>query len=201
MKIRKNDTVLVISGKDKGKKGKVRFAYPKEGKLIVEGVNFVKKHAKAKGQAKQAGIIELEARLNIGNVMLLVLNLPLIGMWVKVLKVPYKILFPLIILFCLIGSYSVNFRVIDMVVMLAFGGIGYLMKKYQYDGGPLILAFILGPLLETALRQSLIISHGGLDIFVKRPLALGALLIALAFLLFPLIPAIGKKREKLVDAE
>ena len=137
----------------------------------------------------------------IGNVMLLVLNLPLIGMWVKVLKVPYKILFPLIILFCLIGSYSVNFRVIDMVVMLAFGGIGYLMKKYQYDGGPLILAFILGPLLETALRQSLIISHGGLDIFVKRPLALGALLIALAFLLFPLIPAIGKKREKLVDAE
>jgi putative tricarboxylic transport membrane protein len=116
---------------------------------------------------------------------------------VKILKVPYKILFPLIILFCLIGSYSVNFRMVDMVVMLGFGGIGYLMKKYQYDGGPFILAFILGPLLETALRQSLIISHGGLDIFVKRPLALGALLIALAFLLFPLIPAIGKKREKL----
>jgi putative tricarboxylic transport membrane protein len=83
--------------------------------------------------------------------------------------------------------------------MLAFGGIGYMMKKYKYDGGPLILAFILGPLLETALRQSLIISHGGLDIFVKRPLTLGALLIALAFLLIPLIPAIGKKREKFVE--
>jgi putative tricarboxylic transport membrane protein len=132
----------------------------------------------------------------IGNVMLLVLNLPLIGMWVKILKVPYKILFPLIILFCLIGSYSVNNRTVDMVVMLAFGGVGYLMKKYRYDGGPLILAFILGPLLETALRQSLIISHGALDIFVTHPLALGALLIAFAFLLIPLIPTVAKKREK-----
>ncbi len=71
MNIRKNDTVLVISGKDKGKKGKVRFAYPKEDKLIVEGVNFVKKHSKAKGQVKQAGIIELEAPLDVSNVMLL----------------------------------------------------------------------------------------------------------------------------------
>jgi putative tricarboxylic transport membrane protein len=137
----------------------------------------------------------------IGNVLLLVLNLPMIGMWVKILKIPYKVLFPLIILFCLVGAYSVNFRVVDMVVMLVFGGIGYLMKKYQYDGGPLILAFILGPLLETALRQSLIISHGGLDIFVTRPLALGALVIALAFLLFPLIPVIGRKRDELVEAE
>ena len=80
----------------------------------------------------------------LGNVMLLVLNLPLIPVWVQVLKVPEKVLYPLVLLFCLIGSYSMNFRVVDMVVMLAFGGIGYLMKKYQYDGGPLILAFILG---------------------------------------------------------
>ena len=71
MKIHKNDTVLVIAGKDKGKKGKVRFAYPKDGKLLVEGINFIKKHSKAKGQVKQAGIIELEAPINISNVMLL----------------------------------------------------------------------------------------------------------------------------------
>ena len=135
----------------------------------------------------------------LGNIMLLVLNLPLIGMWVKILKVPYKVLFPLIILFCLIGAYSVNFKVIDMVVMLIFGGFGYLMKKYEYDGGPLILAFILGPLLETALRQSLIISHGGLGIFVTRPLALASLLIALSFLIFPIFPFIRKKREKFAE--
>ncbi len=71
MKIRKNDTVLVIAGKDKGKKGKVRFAYPRDGKLLVEGINFIKKHSKAKGQVKQAGIIELEAPIDISNVMLL----------------------------------------------------------------------------------------------------------------------------------
>ena len=135
----------------------------------------------------------------VGNLMLLVLNLPLIGIWVKILKVPYKILFPLIILFCLIGAYSVNLRVIDVGVMLIFGIFGYLMKKYEYDGGPFILAFILGPLLETALRQSLIISQGGLDIFVTRPLALTSLLIALLFLLFPLIPSIRTKREKLAE--
>jgi hypothetical protein len=94
------------------------------------------------------------------------------------------------ILFCLIGSYSVNLRVIDMIVMLIFGVFDYFMQKFEYDGGPFILAFILGPLLETALRQSLIISHGGLGIFVTRPPALAALLIALLFLAFPLIPAI-----------
>jgi putative tricarboxylic transport membrane protein len=120
-------------------------------------------------------------------------------MWVKILKVPYKILFPLIILFCLIGAYSVNLRVIDVAVMLIFGIFGYLMKKYEYDGGPFILAFILGPLLETALRQSLIISQGGLGIFVTRPLALTSLLIALLFLLFPLIPSIRTKREKFAE--
>jgi putative tricarboxylic transport membrane protein len=135
----------------------------------------------------------------LGNIMLLILNLPLIGMWVKILKVPYKVLFPLIILFCLIGSYSVNFKVIDMVVMLIFGGFGYLMKKYEYDGGPLILAFILGPLLETALRQSLIISHGGMGIFITRPLTLASLLIALLFLLFPIFPFIQKRREKITE--
>ena len=95
----------------------------------------------------------------IGNILLLILNLPLIPMWVKLLEVPYKVLFPLIILFCLIGAFSVNSTTFGMGVMILFGVIGYLMKKYEYEAGPLVLAFILGPMLETALRQSLIVAH------------------------------------------
>jgi len=141
------------------------------------------------------------ASMIIGNLLLLLLNLPLIGMWVKVLKVPYKVLFPLIIMFCLIGAYSVHMNVIDIIIMLIFGGLGYLMKKYQYDGAPLVLAFILGPMMETALRQSLIVSRGSFSIFVSRPYSLISLLIALVFLLLPLIPFLRKKREKLVAEE
>jgi putative tricarboxylic transport membrane protein len=105
----------------------------------------------------------------IGNGMLLVLNLPLIGMWVQVLKVPYKILFPLILLFCLIGVYSVNNAVFDIYIMLIFGIMGYLMKKFEYEGAPLVLAFVLGPLMENNLRKSLIISQGDFSIFFTRP--------------------------------
>ena len=105
------------------------------------------------------------ASMILGNFLLLLLNLPLIGMWVQILKVPYKILSPLIIMFCLIGAYSVHLNVVDIVIMLFFGGLGYLMKKYEYDAAPLVLAFILGPMLETALRQSLIVSHGALTSF------------------------------------
>ncbi len=131
----------------------------------------------------------------VGNIFLLVLNLPLIGMWVKILKVPYKILFPLIILFCLIGAFSVSSTTFGMVVMVIFGVLGYLMKKYGYEGGPLILAFILGPMLETALRQSLIISHGSFSIFVSRPISMVSLLVAILFLMFPLIPILKKRRS------
>jgi putative tricarboxylic transport membrane protein len=131
----------------------------------------------------------------VGNLFLLVLNLPLIGIWVKILKVPYAILFPLIILFCLIGAFSVSSTTFGMLIMVIFGVVGYLMKKYGYEAGPLILAFILGPMLETALRQSLIISRGSFSIFVSRPIALASLLVALLFLMFPLIPILRKKRN------
>ncbi len=124
----------------------------------------------------------------IGNIMLLILNLPMISLWVKLLEVPYKVLFPLIIIFCLIGAFSVNSTTFGMGVMIVFGVIGYLMKKYEYEGGPLILAFILGPMLETALRQTLIISHGSFSIFVQRPISMVSLLITISFLTFPLIP-------------
>jgi putative tricarboxylic transport membrane protein len=134
----------------------------------------------------------------VGNIFLLVLNLPLIGIWVKILKVPYGALFPLIILFCLVGAYSVSSTTFGMLIMILFGVLGYLMKKYEYDGGPLILAFILGPMLETALRQSLIISKGSFAIFIHRPISLSSLLVALVFLMFPLIPFL-RRRDKIKD--
>lgn len=137
----------------------------------------------------------------IGNIMLLVLNLPLIGMWVQVLKIPYKILFPLILLFCLIGVYSVNNTVFDIYIMILFGFIGYLMKKFEYEGAPLILAFVLGPMMENNLRKSLIISQGDFSVFFTRPLAAASLIIALFLLISPLIPWIGKKRQEIPKEE
>jgi putative tricarboxylic transport membrane protein len=123
----------------------------------------------------------------IGNAMLLVLNLPLIGLWVKVLKVPYYLLYPLIILFCLIGAYSVGNNAGDVVLMLIFGIVGYLMKKFQFDGAPLVLAVVLGPMLEEAFRQSLMLSKGNFKIFVSRPLSLCFLITACVLLVIPMV--------------
>jgi putative tricarboxylic transport membrane protein len=137
----------------------------------------------------------------IGNIMLLILNLPLITIWVQVLKVPYKILFPLILLFCLIGVYSVNNVVFDIYLMLIFGIMGYLMKKFGYEGAPLVLAFVLGPLMENNLRKSLIISQGDFSIFFTRPLAAASLTLALFLLVSPFIPGLGKKRKVIPKEE
>ncbi|MEW6112246.1 MAG: tripartite tricarboxylate transporter permease [Thermodesulfobacteriota bacterium] len=134
------------------------------------------------------------ASMYIGNVMLLVLNLPLIGMWVQFLRVPYPIMMPLIVLFCLVGSYTVANSVMDVFFMLVFGVIGYLMKKLKYEAPPFILAFVLGPLLEYSLKQSLIISKGSFGIFVTRPISAVCLAIALILLLIPLVPLVGRKR-------
>ncbi len=123
----------------------------------------------------------------IGNGMLLILNLPLIPLWVQVLKVPYYLLYPLIFLFCLIGSYSISNNVGDVVVMLVFGIIGYLMKKFHYEGAPMILALVLGRMLETTLRQSLILSRGEFSVFVTRPISLGFLIVAAILLIIPIV--------------
>jgi putative tricarboxylic transport membrane protein len=134
----------------------------------------------------------------IGNLMLLILNLPLIGIWVRLLKIPYSILFPFIFLFCLIGAYSVGNNVQDIYIMVIFGAIGYLMKKYDYEPAPLVLAFILGPLFENAFRQSLIISRGSLLIFVTHPIAAAFLLISFVLLVSPLfLKLVGKHRLEL----
>jgi len=114
----------------------------------------------------------------VGNAMLLLLNLPLIGLWVKVLKIPYRILMPLILLFCLIGAYSINNNIVEVIIMVIFGVVGYIMRKFDYEEAPLVLAFILGPLLETNFRHSLIMSDGSLSIFFERPISLVAIVIS-----------------------
>jgi putative tricarboxylic transport membrane protein len=111
------------------------------------------------------------ASMYAGNFFLLLLNLPAIGLWVKVLQIPYRLLAPLILLFCLIGAYSVSSSVLDLKLMLGFGVLGYMMRRLDYEPAPLCLAFILGPLLETSLQQSLIISQGSFTIFFVRPIA------------------------------
>jgi putative tricarboxylic transport membrane protein len=141
------------------------------------------------------------ASMYIGNVMLLVLNLPLIGMWVQVLKVPYKVLFPLILLFCLIGAYSINNSSFDIIIMLIFGVVGYLMRKYRYDAAPMVLAFVLGPMFENSLRQSLLLSDGSFMIFFNRPIALVGMIITILMLITNILPAFRRKREKIIEID
>ena len=141
------------------------------------------------------------ASMYIGNVMLLVLNMPLIGMWVQLLKVPYKILFPMILLFCLIGAYSVSNQIFDVYLMLFFGVIGWLMKKYGFEPAPLVLAFVLGPMLENNLRKALILSKGDFIIFVERPISATCLVLAFLLLLSPLLPMLNAQRKQMATEE
>ena len=135
------------------------------------------------------------ASMYMGNVMLLVLNLPLIGIWVKILKIPYKTLFPLILLFCLIGSYSVGNNIFDLYVMLFCGALGYILKKSGYEPAPLVLAYVLGPMLEQNLRQALILSDGGFGVFWTRPISAGCLGVTLVLFLSAALPFLQKRRK------
>jgi putative tricarboxylic transport membrane protein len=128
----------------------------------------------------------LVASLYVGNVMLLVLNLPLIPLWVKILKIPYHYLFPLILLFCIIGSYTTNNNPYDVVTMIAFGVVGYVMKKLDYEAAPLVLALVLGPIMENAVRRSLVISDGDPTVFFTRPISAFFLITGLLVLFSPL---------------
>ena len=133
------------------------------------------------------------ASMFAGNIFLLVLNLPFIGIWIKLLKVPYRILFPLIILFCVVGVYSTSYRVGDIVIMLIFGLVGWGLRKFEYEGAPLILAMVLGPMIEKALRQSLILSDGSFLIFFSRPVSSVMMILALVLLLSPMLPWFRRK--------
>ena len=138
----------------------------------------------------------LIASMWIGNLMLIILNLPLIGMWIKLLTVPYKFLFPAIVLFCAIGVYSTNNNTFDIWLVAAFGFIGYLFTKLGCEPAPLLLGFILGPMMEENLRRALLLSRGDWSVFVTRPLSAGLLAVAAIMLTIVLLPSIKAKREE-----
>jgi putative tricarboxylic transport membrane protein len=136
------------------------------------------------------------ASMYIGNFILLLLNLPFVPLFANILRIPKNILLPLVILFCITGMYTVNNSIFDVWMMLIFGGVGYLMRKHQYEGAPLLLALVLGPKLEVAFRQSLMISHGAFGIFAQRPISLAFLLATVVFLAFPAVRSIAKSTRK-----
>lgn len=132
------------------------------------------------------------ASMYVGNGMLLVLNLPLIGIWIKILKVPYNVLFPLIVLFCFLGVYSLNYNRYEILIVLVFGVFGYLLRKFKFEGAPFLLALILGPMVEINFRQSLV--YGDPLIFFKRPIAVGFLMGCAFLLCTPIFSWIVHKR-------
>jgi TctA family transporter len=139
------------------------------------------------------------ASMWIGNLMLLVLNLPMIGIWIRLLMIPYRLLYPAILVFCCIGVYSVANDSADVMMMAGFGVVGYLLIKLGCTPAPLVLGFILGPILEENLRRSLVISRGDVSVFVTRPISCGFLLAAVALLAFSLSPHLRRNRRALQD--
>jgi putative tricarboxylic transport membrane protein len=135
----------------------------------------------------------------VGNVMLLVLNLPLIGIWVKLLKVPYTYLFPQIILFCMIGAYSIDNNVYEVLIMVLFGIIGYFLRKLQYPLAPFLLAMVLGPMLETSFRQSMAIGHGSPIIFLQRSFCAVLLFMTLVIIIVSAFSLAVKKKIQETD--
>jgi TctA family transporter len=138
----------------------------------------------------------LIASMWIGNLLLVVLNLPLVGMWVKLLRIPYRLLFPAIIGFCCIGAYTVNSNIFDVYVMAFFSIFGYLCLKLDCEPAALILGFVLGPLMEENLRRALLLSRGDLMVLVEEPLSLAFLIAAAVLLLVVAAPTIRQRREE-----
>jgi len=138
----------------------------------------------------------LIASMWVGNALLVVLNLPLVGMWVQMLKIPYRWLFPSIIMFCAVGNYSVNNSAMDVYLCAVLGLLGYIFAKLEFEPAPMILGYVLGPLMEENLRRALLISRGDPTVFFTRPLSLTFMLLA-AFVLFIMVaPAMRKKKEE-----
>ena len=138
----------------------------------------------------------LIASMWIGNLMLIVLNLPLIGMWIKLLTIPYKWLFPAIVLFCAVGVYSENNNTFEIWMVAIFGVIGYLFHKLKCEPAPLLLGLILGPMMEEYLRRALLISRGDWSVLVTRPMSASLLAIAVVLLVVVLLPSVKAKREE-----
>jgi len=143
----------------------------------------------------------LIASMWVGNLMLVILNLPLIGIWVKLLTVPYRWLFPAIMVFCVIGAYSVNNDTFEVKMVAFFGILGYLFFKLRCEPAPLILGFILGPMMEENLRRAMLLSRGDPSVFFTRPLSLTLLAMAVALMLLVALPAFKKTRDEAFHEE
>jgi TctA family transporter len=137
----------------------------------------------------------------VGNAMLVILNLPLIGIWIKLLTVPYRFLFPAITLFCCIGVYTLNNNTFDVYMTAAFAVVGYLFYKLSCEPAPLLLGFILGPMMEENLRRALLLSRGDWSTFIVRPLSAGLLIAAALMIVIVLLPSIKSKREEAFQEE
>ncbi len=136
------------------------------------------------------------ASMWVGNLMLLVINLPMIGMWVRLLKVPYHLMFPAILMFCCIGIYSINSLPTDVMFIGLFGFVGYMLIKFGFEPAPMLLGFVLGKLMEENLRRALIISRGSMETFIDRPVSAGLLAVALILLVLALLPTVRKGRDE-----
>ncbi|MFM2445216.1 MAG: hypothetical protein RJB09_2402 [Pseudomonadota bacterium] len=136
------------------------------------------------------------ASMWLGNLMLVIINLPLIGLWVKLLQVPYRLMFPAIMIFCCIGIYSINNSTSDVMFTAFFGVVGYTLLKFGFEPAPMLLGFVLGKLMEEKLRQALILSRGSFSTFVERPVSGVLLAVAMIMLLIALLPSIRKGRDE-----
>ena len=167
------------------------------GALIIQGItpgpNVI--------NAQPALFWGLIASMWVGNLFLVLLNLPLIGIWVKMLEIPYKILFPAIIAFAAIGTFSIGLNAYDIFAIAFFGVVGYFLVKFGAEPAPLLLGFVLGPLLEQNLRRSLTISRGDPSIFFERPISAALLVAALALFVAALLPAIRRRRDEVFTEE
>jgi putative tricarboxylic transport membrane protein len=136
------------------------------------------------------------ASMWIGNLMLIIINLPLVGIWVRLLRVPYRLMFPSIVIFCAIGIYSVNNAPVDVILAGVFGLVGYWLIKHDFEPAPLLLGMVLGPLMEENLRRALLISRGDWTVFLTRPLSAVLLAIAAFLLVLTVLPFLRSKRDE-----
>jgi putative tricarboxylic transport membrane protein len=162
------------------------------GALIIQGIQPGPRMVEAQPDLFW-GLI---ASMWVGNLMLLVINLPMIGLWVRLLKVPYRLMFPAILMFCCIGIYSINSLPTDVMWIAVFGVIGYVLIKFGFEPAPLLLGFVLGKLMEENLRRALIISRGDMMTFIDRPISAGLLLVAVVLLIIALLPTVRKSRDE-----
>jgi len=132
----------------------------------------------------------------IGNVFLIILNLPMIGLWVRMVQVPYHLLYPAILVFCAIGVFSLSNAVLDVYFMALFGFLGYLFRRLECEPAPMLLGFILGPMMEESLRRALLLSKGDPTIFVARPISAAMLIFAVLAMAAVLLPAMKKTRKQ-----